>query len=38
MRPFYGWGFNCFEAEEPLEGEGILFTTKSPWGSRNSFD
>ena len=26
--PFYGWGFNCFKATEPLRGDSLLFTTK----------
>ena len=28
--PFLWTGFNCFKATEPLQGDSLLFTTKSP--------
>ena len=30
MAPFYGWGFNCLKATEPLQGDSLLLTTQSP--------
>ena len=30
MAPFLWMGFNCLKATEPLRGDSLLFTTKSP--------
>ena len=30
MKPFIWMGFNCLKATEPLQGDSLLFTTRSP--------
>ena len=30
MAPFLRMGFNCLKATEPLQGDSLYFTTKSP--------
>ena len=38
MAPFYGWGSTVSTGlTEPLRGESLLFTTKSPGGPGNHF-